>query len=108
MFCLDWSAQELLLYGNEKNYEYQRIEIVLTPCNYIHTHLGYDLDSVHKDCVADLDAQINHLGPLDFVLYHTEEVFQPNQYNKDAIKRQSVLWNQQVDQFKPNWINTSI
>ena len=65
----------------------------MTPCNYLHTHLGFDRDSIDKDCNADLNAQIEYLGPLDFLLYHTEEVFQPNEFNKNAIKRQSVLWN---------------
>ena len=33
MFCLDYS-DDVLIYGNEKNEEYQRLEIVLVPCNY--------------------------------------------------------------------------
>ena len=74
MFCLDWS-EDIFIYGNEKNEEYQRIELVLTPCNYLHTHLGYKNDTVHPDCVADLEKQIEYLGPLDFMLYHTEQVF---------------------------------
>ena len=54
MFCLDWT-EDILLYGNEKNEEYQRIELVLTPCNYLHTHLGYKDDTVHEECVDDLE-----------------------------------------------------
>ena len=53
MFCLDWTEDQLL-YGNEKNEEYQRIELVITPCNYLHTHLGYEGDSIHPDCIPDL------------------------------------------------------
>ena len=71
MFCLDWS-DDILLYGNEKNEEYQRIELVLTPCNYLHTHLGFEGDTIHPECVADLEKQIEYLGPLDFMIYHTE------------------------------------
>ena len=52
-YCLDWT-DDILLYGNEKNEDYQRIEVVLTPCNYLHTHLGFEGDSIHPDCVADL------------------------------------------------------
>lgn len=54
MFCLDWS-EDILIYGNERNDNYQRIELVLVPCNYLHTHLGYKDDFVHEECVADLD-----------------------------------------------------
>ena len=55
MFCLEWDSQEILIYGNERNDEYQRIELVLTPCNYLHTHLGYKDDKIHPECVADLE-----------------------------------------------------
>lgn len=85
MFCLDFDAIDIELYGNERNEEYQRIEVVLTPCNYLHTHLGFTGDSIADECVADLDAQIKYLGPLNFLLYHTEEVFHPEKFDTDAI-----------------------
>ena len=80
MFCLDWDNEDLLLYGDEKKseYTYQRIEFDMTPCNYLHTHLGFEGDTIHDACIYDLDEQIENLGSLNFVLYHTEEVFQPN------------------------------
>ena len=53
MFCLDKEV-DIRVYGNERNDNYQRLELVLVPCNYIHTHLGYEGDSVHPECVADL------------------------------------------------------
>lgn len=75
MFCLDWHDAKLRLYGNEKNTNFQRLEIIFLPCNYLHTHLGYEGDSVHPECVADLQQQIDYLGPLDFMIYHTQEGF---------------------------------
>ena len=63
MFCID-ADETIRIYGNENNNNYQRIEILLTPCNYLHTHLGYEGDSVHPDCIADLDQQMEYLGPI--------------------------------------------
>ena len=33
MFCID-DFKNYVIYGNEKNSEYQRFEVVLAPCNY--------------------------------------------------------------------------
>ena len=55
MYCLDQSMDEFKVYGNERNDFYQRIEIVLVPCNYLHTKWGYDGDSIDEECIADLD-----------------------------------------------------
>lgn len=109
LMCLDWNDDEpLLIYGKERNDEYQRIEIVLVPCNYIHTHLGYTGDSIAPECVADLDAQLEYLGPIDVMLYHTEEHFQYDNYGEEAIVKKSYLFNQQVNEKIPNWINTYV
>ena len=73
MFCLDWS-EDISIYGNERNDNYQRIELVLVPCNYLHTHLGFEGDTIHPDCVANLDEQIDYLGPIEFLMYYTEDI----------------------------------
>ena len=75
MFCIDWDKEDISIYGNEKNDFYTRIEVVLVPCNYIHTPLGYEEDEVHEDCVADKEEQIKYLGPIDFMIFYTEEIF---------------------------------
>lgn len=54
MYCLDLD-QEVNLYGNERNANYASLEIILAPCNYVHSHLGYEEDSVHPECIADLN-----------------------------------------------------
>lgn len=92
--CIDFEEGEnLKIYGNERNDEYQRIEIVLVPCNYLHSHLGYRLDRIHEDCVADLDKQIEYLGSIDVLLYHTEELFMQKNYGEDTIVKNSYLYN---------------
>ena len=40
-FCLDWNDSEPFeIYGSELEDNYQRIEIILTPCNSVKTELG--------------------------------------------------------------------
>ena len=72
MFCID-DFKNYVIYGNEKNSEYQRFEVVLVPCNYLHTLFGYTEDSIHPECVADLNEQLEYLGPLNLKVYHTQE-----------------------------------
>ena len=53
-FCLDWTA-DYEIYGNERNDQYQRVEVVLNPCNYLHTEFGYEEDSIDPECIANFD-----------------------------------------------------
>ena len=75
--CIDWQTGEddYEIYGEEHNPEYQRLEVVLLPCNYIHQQWGYEGDSVSPECIADLEAQKEYLGPLDFLFYFNDEEF---------------------------------
>lgn len=72
MYCLDLD-EEISLFGNERNDNYASLEIVLVPCNYVHSHLGYEGDSIHPECIADIAKQIEYLGPIDLMLYYSED-----------------------------------
>ena len=57
MFCLEWNDEDPLeIKGNELDDDYTRLEVVLLPCNYVHTMLGHTGDSIHPDCVPDLQS----------------------------------------------------
>ena len=49
------------------------IEFFLLPCNYVHTYYGYTGDSIHDECVRDLKAQLEYLGPLEVIMYINDE-----------------------------------
>ena len=70
LYCIDWQSEDVLVYGNSKADNFQRIEFVLLPCNYIHTDLGYTGDSIADECVADLEAQIEYLTSLRINLFY--------------------------------------
>ena len=70
-YCLDWDDEEpLVIYGNENNDDYQRIDIALLPCNYVHAEFGDIGDFVHEDCIANLTAQQEYLGNINIIIYH--------------------------------------
>ena len=39
----------------------------MVPCNYIHT--SGPAANISEECIADLDKQIEYMGPLEMVLY---------------------------------------
>lgn len=57
-YCVDWDENDpLVINGNENELNFQRIEVILLPCNYVHTKYGVSPDAndfVHSDCVANL------------------------------------------------------
>ena len=55
MYCIDDEFENYVIYGNTRTVEYQRAEVVLAPCNYLHEELGYSEDSIHPECIADLN-----------------------------------------------------
>ena len=56
MFCIDWDDDHPYeIAGYEFDDYYERLEVILTPCNYIHTYLGYDKDFVSSECIGDLE-----------------------------------------------------
>ena len=34
--CIDWDVKDYLVYGKEGGSDNRRLELILTPCNYIH------------------------------------------------------------------------
>ena len=107
MYCLD-QDEEIDLYGNERNNNHARLEIILLPCNYVHSHLGYEGDSVHPECIADLAKQTEYLGPLNMMLYYSEDKLRGRKYGDESTSRESTLSNTQVSETVPNWVRTSI
>ena len=70
MVCIDWTDVEPYeIMGYEFDDDYIRLEVVLVPCNYLHTMLGYQEDSISSECIGDLDEQIKYMGPSQFIVY---------------------------------------
>ena len=43
MYCIDWNDDEPFEIIGESSHDddYARIDVILSPCNYLHTELGY-------------------------------------------------------------------
>ena len=54
MFCIDWNDNDPIeLIGDFEEDDYTRFDIILTPCNYLHTMHGYQGDFVSPECIRD-------------------------------------------------------
>ena len=57
MFCIDWNDDDPYeIKGYEFDDTYTNLDIVMVPCNYIHTMHGYEGDYVSSECVGDLQS----------------------------------------------------
>lgn len=73
--CIDYTDEIIQIYGEELDPDYQRIDFMLSPCNYILTEYGFTGDTIHEECVRDLEAQKEYLGPINFMIYANNEKF---------------------------------
>ena len=69
-----------MLSGGTMALDYSALEFFLFPCNYIHQYMGYTGDSIHPECIGDLQEQINYIGSLDLLIYFNDEQLENNQY----------------------------
>ena len=42
--------------------------------------MGYTGDSIHPECIGDLQEQINYIGSLDLLIYFNDEKLETNKY----------------------------
>ena len=92
MVCIDWDDDEPISIGGIQNDDnYQILDIVLVPCNYIHSQLGYTEDSVATECVPDLNEQINYIGPSKWTLLMNHERINPDKFDEESIERFSLM-----------------
>ena len=55
MFCVDWKDDDPIeIIGTNQKDDYTRFDALLAPCNYLHTMLDYQGDSVSSECIGDL------------------------------------------------------
>ena len=80
LYCLDWEklGEILEIWGISQYDDFQYIELVMTPCQYIHDWLGWDGDSIDPDCVWDKQAQMDYVGNMMARVYIEDQVFQVN------------------------------
>ena len=55
--CIDWDdkIEPMAIQGTSSQDDFQRIDIALVPCNYVHTMFDYEDDSVSPECIGSLE-----------------------------------------------------
>ena len=55
MICIDWQDDDPYQIRGQEFFddEYIYLDIVLVPCNYVHTMEGYGGDSISSECIRD-------------------------------------------------------
>jgi len=74
LYCIDWEKVPDIFEGTERagNYGVLDIEIMVLPCNMRLKHLGGVEDRIDQNCVADLNRQIEYLGPMNWIVYSNQ------------------------------------
>ena len=83
---------------------YIRISLHLTPCNI----LTSEDDTIHPECIADLEKQIEYIGSPNVVMYYSQEIFHQDKYDDTTITQECFFSNVQIDERKPTWISTEV
>ena len=105
MYCISYDEDEPIeLIGEWFDDNYARMEILFSPCNYVHNQVNDYGDSVSPECVPDLQAQIDYIGQPEWVLYVNHERINPDKFNDESIERTSLIKNQNFSETIPNWI----
>ena len=64
LYCINFEDEESVLLTGEFGDDYfTKLDIILAPCNYLHTTNNYTGDSVNPECIPDQEEQIKYIGP---------------------------------------------
>ena len=97
------------IFGNWRDpSKYQRLEFILTPCNYIYTLNGYDQDTVTDECIEDLEQQEEYLGNMQIVIFMSDQFFNQQAYGRESIESSSQFYKMQMDQRTPSYVEAFI
>ena len=78
LYCLDWDlvGDDVVIRGDPNDeISYQRLEYLLTPCNYLHAEFGPTNDTIPKACNSSRQAQMDYLGNMRMVVFTDEQLF---------------------------------
>ena len=112
LFCIDWEelGEDIEIYGNWRDAsKYQRIEFLLTPCNYVHTKLGWDGDYILDGCIEDLQKQKDYITKSSrLVVLMADQYFDQQNFGSEPIAQESKFFIQQLDISSPTYIEAFI
>lgn len=93
--------------GEYEDDNYTELDIIMAPCNYVHTMYGYTEDSVHPECYTNLKRQWDYVGPSQWLFLMNQERINLEEFGSSVIQRFSEIKTQQFDERTPNYVNVS-
>ena len=92
--CIEWNDDDPMEFvGQFSDDDYTRFEVIFVPCNYLHIEGGYDGDSIHPECIEDLDKQIEYVGASNWIVYVNQERINFEKYGEGELERFSEVKN---------------
>ena len=76
MFCIDWDDPEVSydVFGHLSSLDWQWLEFLMTPCNYVHREAGDIGDFVPSECITDPEEQFKYLSTsIQMLVLHNSE-----------------------------------
>ena len=103
-YCIDWDdSVPYEIFGREKDSDYQRLEAILTPCNYIHDYISQFGDSISPECKIDREKQFEYLDIIQLVVLYNYERLRAEKFDGSQIVKESIITTSQVNPRVPNW-----
>ena len=104
-YCIDWDEEDpYVIYGLEGEANYQRLEMLLLPCNVVMSEIETSPKwEVKENCEGSLEEQIKYVGQSQVLMLVNKERFMPQKYGDQTISRYSTILGTQFDETKPSW-----
>ena len=106
MFCLDWKALKLELFGSEDVSRSQTIDIEAQSCS-THIALFGKQTEDEEDCEDDKDLAVSYLNETAFVVLSNEGRFAPDNFI-DPVTKISKIRKHKIDEISAHWYDTFI
>lgn len=89
----------MIINGNGQILDYANIDISFVPCNVL-----VGPEEISDDCIADLEKQIEYLGPISLMTFANFERFDDFKFDNQAITRESKFTKVQINVNRPNYV----
>ena len=104
LYCIDYD-DSIKIAGTGYSLDYEKLEVVFAPCNYLHSTAGYLDRPVPDTCIGDLEKQLEYLGNMQITVLYNDEEFNQAEYGSGAIHQSSKFFIKQLRSGMPTVYN---
>ena len=92
------------IWGQDTYENYRYVDIILVPCNYVHTAYGYTEDKVTDECLSNKTLAEDYLRNIRAYVYMSEKRFERKGYDQETIIKRSRFYAQQMNSYSPSFL----